>query len=100
MPQITVGLDLEKNIIYDLQSELLDPDGMAVALGEGESLLLQNIGNGEIRTFEAASKPANIDGLFPLELQPGQDRRFSIASGQSVFVFSPFRSGKIAVTGA
>ena len=99
MPQVTVGRSLDADTIYDLRTDMHDANGNAVILNDGESLILQNIGSGELRTFDAVAEPATIAGLFPLELAPGEDRGFSLAAGQSVFVYSPFRRGRVSVTG-
>ena len=99
MPQVTVGRSLDADTIYDLRTDMHDQNGNAVVLSDGESLTMQNIGSGELRAFDAAARPATIAGLFPLELAPGEDRGISLVAGQSVFVYSPFRRGRVSVTG-
>ena len=99
MPQATIGRNLKKGVLYDLQTELHDQNGDAVTLPNGVNFTIQNSGASGLAMFDAAARPATVAGLFPLKLAAGQERTVQFARDMKVFVYAPFRKGTISLTG-
>ena len=96
---MTVGRNLEGKTIYDMRTEMLDQAGNAVNLDDGP-YTLENIGGAPVLYFDAAAKPANVDGLFPHRLKPGASMPVGLDQEGSLFMFTVFSSSAVAVTRA